>query len=28
VARRFCADHNLTYNSAAGRALLASKDLG
>jgi hydroxymethylglutaryl-CoA lyase len=28
VAQRFCADHNLTYNSAAGRALLASGDLG
>jgi hydroxymethylglutaryl-CoA lyase len=26
VAQRFCADHNLTYNSAAGRALLASRD--
>lgn len=26
VAERFCADHNLTYNSAAGRALLASRD--
>jgi hydroxymethylglutaryl-CoA lyase len=28
VAQRFCADHNLTYNSAAGTALLASGDLG
>lgn len=26
VAQRFCADNNLTYNSAAGRALLASRD--
>jgi len=26
VAQRFCADHNLAYNSAAGRALLASRD--
>jgi hydroxymethylglutaryl-CoA lyase len=26
VAQRFCADHNLSYNSAAGRALLASTD--
>lgn len=27
VAQRFCADHNLTYNSAAGRAVLASRDV-
>jgi hydroxymethylglutaryl-CoA lyase len=26
VAYRFCADHNLTYNSDAGRALLASRE--
>ncbi len=26
VAQRFCADHNLVYNSAAGRALLAARD--
>jgi hydroxymethylglutaryl-CoA lyase len=26
VAQRFCADHNLTYNSDAGRALLASRE--
>jgi len=26
IAQRFCADHNLTYSSAAGRALLASRD--
>ncbi|MGH8873509.1 MAG: hydroxymethylglutaryl-CoA lyase [Acidimicrobiia bacterium] len=26
IAQRFCADHNLTYNSAAGKALLASRD--
>lgn len=26
VAQRFCADHNLTYNSAAGRALLATRE--
>ncbi len=26
VAQRFCADHNLTYNSAAGKALLATRD--
>ncbi len=26
VAQRFCADHNLGYNSSAGRALLASRD--
>jgi hydroxymethylglutaryl-CoA lyase len=26
VAQRFCADHNLVYSSAAGRALLASRD--
>ena len=26
VAQRFCADHNLAYSSAAGRALLASRD--
>jgi hydroxymethylglutaryl-CoA lyase len=25
VAQAFCADHNLSYNSAAGRALLASR---
>jgi hydroxymethylglutaryl-CoA lyase len=25
VAQRFCEDHNLTYNSKAGRALLATK---
>jgi hydroxymethylglutaryl-CoA lyase len=24
VAQRFCADHNLTYNSRAGRASLAA----
>jgi hydroxymethylglutaryl-CoA lyase len=27
VAQRFCADHNLTYNSAAGRAVLASREV-
>jgi hydroxymethylglutaryl-CoA lyase len=26
VAQRFCADHNLAYSSAAGTALLASRD--
>jgi hydroxymethylglutaryl-CoA lyase len=26
VAHRFCADHNLSYNSDAGRALLASRE--
>ncbi|MGH8915040.1 MAG: hydroxymethylglutaryl-CoA lyase [Acidimicrobiia bacterium] len=26
VARRFCTDHNLTYNSDAGRAMLAAGD--
>ena len=26
VAQRFCADHNLTYNSRAGRALLAAQE--
>jgi hydroxymethylglutaryl-CoA lyase len=26
VAQRFCSDHNLAYNSDAGRALLASKE--
>jgi hydroxymethylglutaryl-CoA lyase len=26
VARRFCTDHNLSYGSAAGKALLASRD--
>ena len=26
VAQRFCADHNLTYGSAAGKALLALRD--
>ncbi len=26
VAQRFCADHNLTYNSAAGKATLAARD--
>jgi hydroxymethylglutaryl-CoA lyase len=28
VARSFCADHNLTYNSKAGRALLAAEEAG
>jgi hydroxymethylglutaryl-CoA lyase len=26
VAQRFCADHNLAYNSDAGRAMLAARD--
>lgn len=26
VAQRFCADHNLAYNSAAGKAMLAARD--
>jgi hydroxymethylglutaryl-CoA lyase len=26
VARQFCTSHNLTYNSAAGRAMLAARD--
>lgn len=26
VAQRFCADHNLAYNSDAGRAILAARD--
>jgi hypothetical protein len=26
VAHRFCSDHNLVYNSRAGRALLAARD--
>jgi hydroxymethylglutaryl-CoA lyase len=26
VAQQFCDDHNLTYNSAAGRAMLAARD--
>jgi hydroxymethylglutaryl-CoA lyase len=26
VAQRFCSDHNLTYNSDAGRAMLASME--
>ena len=26
VAQRFCSDHNLVYNSRAGKALLASRD--
>lgn len=26
VAQRFCSDHNLTYNSAAGRAMLSARD--
>ncbi len=26
VAQRFCGDHNLAYNSAAGRAMLAARD--
>jgi len=28
IAQRFCADHNLTYNSSAGTALLAARDGG
>jgi hypothetical protein len=26
VAQRFCAEHNLVYNSKAGRALLAAEE--
>jgi hypothetical protein len=26
VAQRFCDDHNLAYNSDAGRALLAARE--
>ena len=26
VAQRFCSDHNLVYNSKAGRALLAAEE--
>ena len=28
VAQRFCAEHGLTYNSRAGRALLAAGSAG
>jgi hypothetical protein len=26
VAQRFCSEHNLVYNSKAGRALLATQE--